>query len=110
MDKNELWKQIQKTEDLFDRRRLKRFVLTVLFYNIVFTAFEYWRSDLSLLDIPVVFLAYLFFTVPFVLFSAIIFYQLFSVSKSEDRALEFLNKMLEEEGRRETRKQKELKK
>lgn len=108
MDKNELWRLIQKTEKRNERRKLKRFSFTVLFYAVAFLTFECIRSDLSLLDIVGAFVAYLVLAIPFVLFNFVIFSQLIKASQQEDHALEFLRKMLEEKEREEKRKQKKL--
>jgi choline-glycine betaine transporter len=108
MDKNELWRLIQKTEKRNDRRKLKRFIITVLFYAVAFLAIEYVRSDLSLLELAGEFVACLVLAIPFVLVNLVIFGQLIKASQQEDHALEFLRKMLEEKEREEKRKQKKL--
>lgn len=99
MDKNELWRLIQKTEKRNERRKLKRFALTVLFYAVVFFAIDYVRSDFALSELPGEFVACLILAIPFVLFSSVIFGQLIKASQQEDNALEFLRKMLQEKER-----------
>lgn len=105
MDKNELWRMIQESEKKFERRKLKRFILTVLFYAAVFFAIEYFRSGLSLFELVGEFIACVVIAVPFVLFSAIIFDQLSSVSKAEENTLEYLRKRLREKEQEENYKE-----
>ena len=107
MDKNELYKLLIKTMKLNERRRNKRFVYTVLFYSAVMFGFftltdqinwsEFW-------DIAGVALVCIILSVPFVLFSSIIFYQLFEEGKKEEAALDFIRKQLEQKEREESRK------
>ena len=108
MDKNELWRLIQKTEKKNEGRKLKRFILTVLFYAVVFLAIEYIRSDLGLLELAGEFVVCLVLAIPFVLVNLVIFGQLIKASKQEDNALDFLRKMLEEKEQEEKRKQRKL--
>ena len=96
MDAKELWRMIQESERKFERRKLKRFILTVLFYAAVFCAYQYIRNSLSLMELVEEFVLCLIIAVPFVLFSAIIFDQLSSVSKAEENTLEYLRKRLKE--------------
>lgn len=96
MDKNELWRMIQESERKFERRKFKRFILTVLFYAAVFCAYQYIRSGLSLVELAGEFFVCVVVAVPFVLFSSIIFNQLSSVSKAEENTLEYLRKRLRE--------------
>jgi prolipoprotein diacylglyceryltransferase len=96
MDRNELIKLINKSEKQFERRKFKRFALTVLFYAVVFTAVEYVRSDLYLVELVSTFGICLILTIPFVLLSTVIFEQLIRLSKDENDTLEWLRNRLKD--------------
>ena len=104
MDKNELWRLIRESEKKFERRKLKRFILTILFYAAVFCAYQYIRSGLSLSELVEEFVVCLIIAVPFVLFSTVIFDQLSSVSKAEENTLEYLRKRLKEKEQEDIRR------
>ena len=113
MDKNELWRQIQKTEKLFEQRKMKRMILTTLLYAaayfVIICVQDQLRAE-NFLDIigaviSCIFLGGITFYLNLLLWS-----QLWQKSQDEKGTLEFLNRMLEEEGKKEKRKQKELNK
>lgn len=99
MDKHELWQHIQKLEKINQRRKLKRFAYTVLFYAAVLFGICYLQGRLegaSIFDLIGEFVVCFIISIPCVLFNIIIFDQLNRVSKEEDEALEFLKKRLKE--------------
>ena len=97
MDRNELWRLIQKKEEEYDRRKFRRFIYTILLYAAVFFVIEFIRSDnRTALDFLGLALGCIFIAGIFTTFSAIIFGQLHSVGESENRELERLRKKLSE--------------
>lgn len=113
MDKNELRRQIQKTEELFERRKEKRMIFTILLYSAV----NFWiiylldkRNIESLMDIIGLGLGSIFLGFIVFFFNAVIWSQLWQKSQDEKDALNFLKKMLEQKEREEKRNHKELSK
>lgn len=104
MNRNELWRLIQQKEKAFCWARLKRFVLTVVFYAVLICAFGFWREyeGFSLFSIDGIvtlaetFLPSVFIAIPFVLFSTLIFNQLQSCGTRENKILDDLKKQLDE--------------
>ena len=113
MDKNQLWRQIQKAEDLFQRRKMKRMILTILLYSVVHFVIICLQGQLhaeNFLDIIGAIMACIFLGGITFYLNLLLWSQLWQKSQDEKDALEFLKKMLEEEERKEKRKQKELNK
>ena len=109
MDKKELWKKIQKTEELFERRKEKRMVFTILLYSAVNCWIIYVldkHNIESLMDIAGLCLCSIFLGGITFYFNLFIWSYLFKKSQDENDALEYLNKMLEEKEREEQRKKK----
>jgi hypothetical protein len=105
MDKNELRYHLQKCEKLNQRRKLKRFCYTVLFYAAVFFGICYLQGRLegaTLFDLIGEFAVCVILSVISTLFNLIVFEQLIRKSKEEDEALEFLRKRLREKEKEST--------
>ena len=99
MDKNELRLHLQKCEKLHERRKLKRFIYTVLFYSVVLFVIFYWQDQLagaSVWDVLAAVVVCIIISIPCVLFNTIIFEQLIRLNKEEEQALEYLRKRLRE--------------
>lgn len=104
MDRNQLYSLIHQKEKEYEYAPLKRFVLTVLGYGVVFCAFLLMvRSDDitifsldGLLEIGGAYLAGVFIAGIFVTFSAPIFNWLYEKTAREKRILEDLKKQLNE--------------
>jgi len=99
MDKNELRLHLQKCEKLHERRKLKRFIYTVLFYSVVLFVIFYWQDQLagaSGWDVLAAVVVCIIISIPCVLFNTIIFEQLIRLNKEEEQALEYLRKRLRE--------------
>ena len=102
MDKHELWQHIQKLEKINQRRKLKRFAYTVLFYAAVFCQIFWWQGTVSHENIWEVLLGSILISVPYVWFNATVFGQLYRLSKEEDYSLEYLRKRLKEKEQEDT--------
>lgn len=99
MDKFELWSHIQKTEKMFERRKLKRFAYTVLAFTVGFMLISHWMGELntrSLPDILGTILGCFIASVISCLINALVFGQLFKASQAEEKTLESLRKQLRE--------------
>ena len=93
MERNELWRLIQQREKEHERNKQVRFAKTVLLYAAVFCGIRYLQGGFTNYywqHVVGEVLACIFVAVVFVLFSSIIFGQLFEASESEKRALERL--------------------
>jgi RsiW-degrading membrane proteinase PrsW (M82 family) len=99
MDKNELRLHLQKCEKLHERRKLKRFCFTVLFYSAVLMVICYLQDrfvDASLWDILGEAVVCILLSIPAVMFNSVIFHQLTKLNQDEEAALEYLRKRLRE--------------
>ena len=98
MDANELRKLIRKGERKFERRKLKRFVLTVLFYTAVLLVFCYWQGQLEgdIRHILSLLILCVIVAITSVIFNSVVFEQLLRLNKEEEQALEYLRKRLKE--------------
>lgn len=99
MDKNELIRHIQKCEQLHERRKLKRFIYTVLCYTAVLLGICYLQNRLAgatVWDILGEILLCVIISCVFVLINSVIFHQLFKMNQEEEAALEYLKKRLKE--------------
>jgi Mn2+/Fe2+ NRAMP family transporter len=98
MTRNELLLHIHNCEKLNERRKLKRFIYTVLFYAAVYMVICYWQGQLgrNIWDILSAVVLCLILAIPTVLANTIIFDQLIRKSQEEDAALEYLRKRLRE--------------
>ena len=99
MTRNELLMLISNCEKQHERRKLKRFTYTVLFYAAVFFGTFYWQDQLegaNIWEVLGVVVACLIVSVVTCLFNALVFGQLEKVSKDEREALDFLRKRLKE--------------
>lgn len=113
MDKNELWRLIQKTEKLFERRKAKRMVLTILLY----VAVCFWaicvldNSNIkNFSDIIDVLVASIFIGGIAFFFNLLVWSYLCQKSQDEKDALEYLNSMLKAKEREEIQNQNKLNK
>ena len=97
MDRSQLWNLYQKAEKDLERRKLKRFAYTVLFYTVVLLVIFYWQDQLcgSILEILGKAFLCIIFAVVIVLINAVIFDQLFRLNGEDKAALENLKKSLE---------------
>lgn len=105
MDKNELRYHLQKCEKLNQRRKLKRYCYTVLFYAAVFFGICYLQGRLegaNIFELIGEFVVCVILSVISTLFNLIIFEQLIRMDKAEDEALEFLRKRLKEKEKEST--------
>ena len=93
MDRNDILRLIAKKEKEFERNKLKRFALTVLFYTGIFFAIEYIKAG-GIQDIADTLFGCLLGGIGIVLLSAIVFRQLFDMSEREKSYLEELNNEL----------------
>ena len=99
MDRNELLQHLLKCEKLHERRKLKRFVYTVLFYTAVLFGICYLQNRLAgatVLDILGEILLCVIISCVCVLINSVIFHQLFKMNQEEEAALEYLKKRLKE--------------
>ena len=99
MDKKELQQHLQKCEKLHERRKLKRFVCTVLFYTAVLFGICYLQNRLAgatVWDILGEILLCAIISCVCVLINSVIFHQLFKTNQEEEAALEYLKKRLKE--------------
>ena len=108
MDKNELWRLIQKTEKLFERRKIKRMVLAILFYVavcflVICTLDKSSIKNFS--DIIDVLAASIFIGVISFFFNLLVWSYLCQKSQDEKDALEYLNGLLRAKEREENQNQ-----
>ena len=99
MDRNELWKHLKKCEKLHERRKLKRFCYTVLFYTAVLLGICYLQNRLAgatLRDVIGEILLCVIISCVSVLINSVIFHQLFKMSQDEKAAIDYLKKRLKE--------------
>lgn len=96
MNRSELGQLIKTNEKKFERNKLKRFAYTVLFYAAVFAGIEYFRRDLSLLELAEEYVFSIILAIPFVILSSVVFHQLFSMSQSEENNIKYLKQKLAE--------------
>lgn len=99
MDRNELWQHLRKCEKLHERRKLKRFIYTVLCYTAVLLGICYLQNRLAgatVWDILVEILLCVIISCVCVLINSVIFHQLFKMNQEEEAALEYLKKRLKE--------------
>lgn len=98
MDRAELIQQIKKSEKMFDRRKTKRNIYTLLFYIAVSLQIFYWQDQFghSFLDILGAVLACVLISFIAFLINTVIFHHLITKSQAEEKALEYLRKQLEE--------------
>jgi branched-subunit amino acid permease len=111
MDKNELIRHIQKYEQLHERRKLKRFGYTVLFYTAVLFGICYLQNRLAgatVWDILGEILLCVILSCVCVLVNSIIFHQLFKMEQDEQAAIDYLKKRLREKEKEETHKKEML--
>lgn len=102
MDREELYRLIQKKEKEYGRAKLKRFVLTVLGYAaaICYLAFGREFEGVTILSLDGLitladtYLPSVFIAIPFVFFSIPVFNWLFEESASENKHIEDLKKQL----------------
>ena len=93
MDRNEVWKMLQEREKQHERNQLMRFAKMVLFYAAVFCGIRYLQGGFAnfyWLHVLGEILACIVVAGVFVLFSSIIFWQVFEANEGEKRALERL--------------------
>lgn len=113
MDKNELWRLIQKTEKLFERRKAKRMVLTILLYVAVcFLAICVLDNSniKNFSDIIDVLVASIFIGGIAFFFNLLVWSYLCQKSQDEKDALEYLNSMLKAKEREENQNRNKLNK
>ena len=99
MDRNELWQHLLKCEKLHERRKLKRFVYTVLFYTAVLFGICYLQNRLAgatVWDILGEILLCVILSCVSVLINSIIFHQLFKMEQDEKATIDYLKKRLRE--------------
>ena len=99
MNANELWHHLKKCEQLHERRKLKRFAYTVLFYTAVLFGICYMQNRLAgatVWDILGEILVCVIISCVSVLFNSVIFYQLFKKDQDEKTAIEYLRNRLKE--------------
>ena len=99
MNRIELWNHIQKTEKMFERRKLKRFAYTVLAFTVGFMLVSHWMGELNTRSLPDTLdtlLGYFIASVISCFINALVFGQLFKASQAEEKTLESLRKQLRE--------------
>ena len=98
MENNELRKLLLEREKMFERRKLKRAIYTILFYAAVYSLVFFWQGRFRSADIwdilSEVVIAIILSGIT-VLVNGIIFSQLVKVAKAEDEALEYIRKRIE---------------
>lgn len=99
MTRNELWQHIQKCEKLHERKKLKRFIYTVLFYAAVYMVIFYFLDWFDGADILLILAAIVISIIASVItcfLNATVFWQLFKMSQDEKAAIDYLKKRLRE--------------
>lgn len=104
MDKNELWKHIQKCEKLFERRKFKRMILAILLYSAVYLVVFYYQGQLSIESVLQVLgeiLACVFLGGITFYFNLLLWNYICRKSQDEEEVLEYLRKRLREKEKEE---------
>lgn len=95
MNNWELFREIKKKEKLYERRKMFRFICTILFYSALFCSTIGLAEGLDFLGLCGVFIVCVFISVPFCILSSVIFCQLQTIGKAEDMEIERLRKELD---------------
>lgn len=99
MDKNELWRLIQKEEKEYDRNKFMRMIVAILLYSSIWFLIFHLQGQhegASFLLILGDFAACIFIGGITFFFNLLVFHLLFSKSDSENRRIEYLKKQLKE--------------
>lgn len=98
MDKIEMWRLIQKAEKAFKRKKLMRFIYTILFYSVVLFGIMYAQGQVNVASIWDILSSAgisILFSAPGVLLNSVIFNQLYRASEAESKTLENFKKEYE---------------
>lgn len=89
-DKEFLYDLIQKREKQYEKKKMKRTIIAIIFFSIIFFCIFYFNFEVTGLDILYTILLSIFFSCIYFYINFIIFYIMYKYSIKEDLELKRL--------------------